>query len=316
MKISVLIPAYNAAATIQATLDSVLRQTVSADEILVMDDGSSDETATILKRYEPRVKALRQANGGLSSARNALIANAQGDLIAFLDSDDLWHPRYLETQRDVFALHPEAAALFVGHVSFTGFGPFDWGGVNTDGQLQVEIFEPSSFMRRFRTAPGHFIMSFCCVPKRVLEGIGSEPFKLRAPAEDVYFLNILLFWGPIAFASAPILGAYRGREGSLASNRLKCAENEVNAFQLLEERYRAATDVRLAKEFERTFVSKRRTCAKLLLAAGRVLEARGQLRRSLRQSGNPISVAKSFGLLSLSYLPRSLQPKWPPVDRP
>jgi glycosyltransferase involved in cell wall biosynthesis len=316
MKISVLIPAYNAAATIQSTLDSVLTQTMPADEILVMDDGSSDQTATILRQYEPRIRAFWQPNGGLSSARNALIARAQGDLVAFLDSDDLWHPRYLETQRKLFELHPEAAALFIGHVSFAGLGPFDWEGVATDGPLQVELFEPSRFMKRFRIAPGHFIMSFCCVPKRVLEGIGNEPFKLKAPAEDVYFCNLLLFWGPVAFASSPLLGAYRGREGSLASNRLKCAEAEVNAFQLVEERYRNAKDGRLFSEFEKTLFSKRRTYAKILLGAGDTSEARRQLWRSLKQSVNPASVAKSFGLLSLSYLPRSLQPKWPPVDRP
>jgi glycosyltransferase involved in cell wall biosynthesis len=315
MKLSVLIPAYNAAATIQATLDSVLCQTVPADEILVMDDGSSDETATILKRYGPRIKAFSQTNGGLSSARNALIAKAQGDLIAFLDSDDLWHPRYLETQRKLFELHPEAAALFIGHTNFNGLGSYFWEGVNTEAHLQVEKFEPASFMKRFRTAPGHFIMSFCCVPKHILDRLGSEPFKLKAPAEDVYFCNLLLLWGPIVFASAPFLGAYRGREGSLASNRLKCAEGEVNAFQLVEERYRNAKDVMLLSEFEKTLFSKRRTYAKILLSAGNTLEARRQLRRSLRQSVSPISVAKSFGLLSLSYLPRSLQPKWPPVER-
>jgi glycosyltransferase involved in cell wall biosynthesis len=314
MKVSVLVPAYNCAATIQASLDSVLRQTVPADEILVMNDGSTDETATILKRYEPRISVFGQPNGGISSARNALIWRAKGDLIAFLDSDDVWHPRYLEMQRKLYERCPRAAAVFAAHANFCGLGSYDWDHTHSDGQISVEIFEPLSFFRRFQRAPGHFVLSFCCFPKRVLEGMGSEPFKLRV-AEDVYFCNLLPFWGTVAFYSSPLLGAYRVSEGSLSSNRLNCAEGEVNAFQLLEEHYRKATAVRLVREFEGAFASKRRAYAKILLGVGRALEARGQLRRSLSQSIDPLSLAKSFALLSLSYLPRLLQPRWPSVDR-
>lgn len=314
MKVSVLIPAYNSAATIRATLDSVLCQTAPADEILVMDDGSTDETATILKLYEPRIRVFWQPNGGVSLARNALITRARGDLIAFLDSDDVWHPGYLELQHKLYERCPEAAAVFAAHANFSGLGSYSWDHARSDGQISVEIFEPLSFFRRFQIAPGHFVLSFCCVPKRVLEGIGSLPFNLRV-AEDVYFCNLLPFWGPVAFASAPFLGAYRVREGSLASNRLKCAEGEINAFQLLEKHYRSGADDRLVREFERAVASKRRAYAKILQGVGRTLEARGQLKRSLRQSTDPASLAKSLALLSLTYLPRSLQPKWPPVDR-
>lgn len=314
MKISVLIPAYNSAATIATTLDSVLRQTVPADEILVMNDGSTDETAKILKSYEPRIKALWQPNSGVASARNALIANAQGDLIAFIDSDDVWHPGYLELQRKLYERYPQTAARFVAHENFSGLGPYNWAHTHADGPISMEIFEPLSFFRRFQVAPGHFVLSFCCLQKRLFEGIGSEPFKLRE-AEDVYFFNLLPFWGPVAFISSPLLGAYRCREGSLASNRLNCAEGEVNAFQLLEKHYRNGIDGRLVREFEKAFASKRRIYAKILQGVGRSVEARRQLKRSLRQAIDPISPFKSLALLFLTYLPRSLQPRWPPVNR-
>jgi len=315
MRISVLIPAYNSASTIGATLDSVLCQTAPADEILVMDDGSIDDTPMVLKRYEPKIRVFSQPNSGLSSARNALIARAQGDFIAFLDSDDLWHPKYLEMQAELYKRCPRAAAVFAAHTNFSGAGSYDWSRGPSDSQVRIEIFEPLGFLRRFRRAPGHFIMSFCCVPKKILEGMGSEPFKLKAPAEDVYFCNVLPFWGPIAFASEPFLGAYRVREGSLASNRLKCAEGEVRAFQLLRQHYRNDADARLGKEFEKAFASKRRALARILQGVGRTSEARAQLRDSLVQSVDPLSLAKSFALLSLTYFPRLLQPKWPPVDR-
>ncbi|MFI5092213.1 MAG: glycosyltransferase family 2 protein [Candidatus Acidiferrales bacterium] len=313
MKISVLIPAYNCAATIQATLNSVLRQSLPAEEILVMDDGSTDQTAAILKLYEPRIRVFWQPNGGVSRARNALIARARGDLIAFLDSDDVWHPGYLELQRELFLRCPGASAAFAAHANFCGVDSYRWDHSDSDGQIRLEIFEPVSFFRRFQIAPGHFVFSFCCVPKRVLESIGSLPFDLKV-AEDVYFCNLLPFLGPVVFATAPLFGAYRVRAGSLASNRLECAEGEVNAFELLEKHYTNRTG-QLVKEFKRAFASKRRAYAKILLGVGRTSEARGQLWRSIMCSGGAISLAKSFALVSLSGLPRSLQPKWPPVDR-
>ena len=98
MTISVLIPAYNCQATIRETLDSVLAQTRQPDEILVMDDGSTDQTPAILEFYKPRVQVLRQENQGVAAARNSLLERAQGDLLAWLDSDDVWHPHCLDIQ--------------------------------------------------------------------------------------------------------------------------------------------------------------------------------------------------------------------------
>jgi glycosyltransferase involved in cell wall biosynthesis len=314
MKVSVLIPAYNSAATIAATLDSVLCQTAPADEILVMNDGSTDDTAAILKGYEPRIKMFSQRNGGLSKARNELIARARGELMAFLDSDDLWHPRYLHTQKELFAGHPTAAALFVDHTNFYGLGPYDCERINTDGKPVIELMAPLSFLRRYREAPGPFVMSFCCVPRRVLDGMGSEPFKLRI-AEDAYFCNLLVFWGSVVYASAPPLAAYRIREGSLSSNRLKLAKGELDAYELADKVYRSSKDIRLVREFARSVATKRRGYAKMLLGVGRAEEAREQLRRSLAQSSDPASLAKSLRLLCLSYLPSSLQPAWPSVER-
>lgn len=316
MKVSVLIPAYNCAGTIAATLDSVLQQTEPADEVLVMDDGSTDETPNILKDFGPRITVFRQENAGLSHSRNALISRAQGDLIAFLDSDDIWHPRYLETQRRVFLLQPDAAASFLDHTNFCGMGGFQWDEsilpVNLE-VLTIEIFEPLKFARRFWTAPGPFVMSFACVPKKVLDGM-REPFKLRV-SEDVYFCSVLPFWGSVAYVSSPPLGAYRIREGSLASNRLNCAAGEIIAFGLVQEQYRGCADARLISEFEAAFASKRRALAKILLGVGSLRGARQELWRSLSNAVNATSFTKSLALLSASYLPKRLQPKWPTVER-
>lgn len=89
-RVSVIIPAYNVEKTISASLESIFRQQVQPDEIIVVDDGSTDDTARIVKCYMPRVCYVYQNNRGPSEARNRGIGMATGELIAFLDADDLW----------------------------------------------------------------------------------------------------------------------------------------------------------------------------------------------------------------------------------
>ena len=87
---TVIIPTLNGAAFIEAALISVLQQTTSRDDVIVIDNGSGDETLTILKRYEPRITVLKEDKPGASAARNAGLRIAKGDFIAFLDHDDQW----------------------------------------------------------------------------------------------------------------------------------------------------------------------------------------------------------------------------------
>jgi glycosyltransferase involved in cell wall biosynthesis len=111
--ISVVIPAYNAARWVAEAVDSALAQTLPPSQIIVVDDGSTDDTAAVLRPYAERrvVTYLLQPNSGVAAARNAGIAAATGELIAFLDADDAWHPRKLELQADVLAQRPELAML-------------------------------------------------------------------------------------------------------------------------------------------------------------------------------------------------------------
>jgi glycosyltransferase involved in cell wall biosynthesis len=99
--VSVIVPAYNAAAYIRQTLQSVLAQSYSAIEVIVVDDGSTDATSTIVKdfvRADSRFQLIRQSNAGVGAARNAGIRKARGKYIAPLDADDLWFPEKLEKQ--------------------------------------------------------------------------------------------------------------------------------------------------------------------------------------------------------------------------
>jgi cellulose synthase/poly-beta-1,6-N-acetylglucosamine synthase-like glycosyltransferase len=96
--VSVVIPAYNAAATITRALGSVFGQTVPATEIIVVDDGSTDATAAVVGEFAPAVTLIQQPNGGVGAARNRGVEAARGEWIAFLDADDAWRPAKLERQ--------------------------------------------------------------------------------------------------------------------------------------------------------------------------------------------------------------------------
>ncbi len=96
--VSVVIPAYNAEKYIGRAIDSVLAQTRQPDEIIVVDDGSTDNTADVIKSYGSRVHSIHQENGGASVARNTGIEAAKSEWIAFLDADDEWLPEKLAEQ--------------------------------------------------------------------------------------------------------------------------------------------------------------------------------------------------------------------------
>ncbi len=112
MKISVIVPLYNTRAYIVEAIDSILAQTRPADEIIVVDDGSTDGGAELLAGYGSRVRVIRQANAGGATALNRGIAQATGDTIAFLDADDLWAGDKLERQQGILLAKDSVDGVF------------------------------------------------------------------------------------------------------------------------------------------------------------------------------------------------------------
>jgi len=106
--VSVIIPTYNRGWIVRDAIDSVLGQTYADFELIVVDDGSSDRTPPILDAYGDRLRVIRQANQGVSAARNRGIGESSGPLIALLDSDDIWLPKKLAVQVDFFKRNPAA----------------------------------------------------------------------------------------------------------------------------------------------------------------------------------------------------------------
>ena len=108
---SVVITAYNEAATVVEAVDSALEQTLPPFEVIVSDDGSTDETAHLLEPYRGRITYLRQEHAGVASARNAALAAARGDFYAVLDADDVYLPRRLEALAELAAERPDLDVL-------------------------------------------------------------------------------------------------------------------------------------------------------------------------------------------------------------
>lgn len=118
--VSVVIPCYNGAKFLRETLDSVLAQTYPVLEVLVIDDGSTDDSAAIAESYGSPIRVIRQPNQGESVARNRGIDEAKGDWIAFLDADDLWNPNKIFKQ--IYAITPRCKAICTRLSTFTSTG--------------------------------------------------------------------------------------------------------------------------------------------------------------------------------------------------
>ena len=116
--VSVIIPAYNVAPYIAEALNSVLDQNWPCLEIIVVDDGSTDETGRILDRFSGRIISVFQENRGISAALNRGLEQATGEYLAFLDADDLWLPEKIRMQMDCILAHPRRTMVFTGIRNF------------------------------------------------------------------------------------------------------------------------------------------------------------------------------------------------------
>lgn len=117
-RVSIIIPAYNVAPWIRETLDSVLAQTITDWECIIINDGSTDETEFLAKRPDPRIRLITQKNSGVSAARNRGIKIAQGQFIVFLDADDIWHPQALELMLAPLQLDADCALTWANFARF------------------------------------------------------------------------------------------------------------------------------------------------------------------------------------------------------
>ena len=223
-KVSVIMPAYNAARTIAEAIDSVISQTFSDWDLFIIDDCSSDETPAIAARYaksDPRIRVLRNAkNQGVSISRMTGIEAAQSPWVAFLDSDDLWRAGKLEKQFALLKTHPDAQILF----SASAF-------IAADGSPNPYVLEAPERVTYSELLRGNVMSCSSVMVKREL--MLRYPMAGDAMHEDYASWLQILKGVPCAYGINEPLLIYRLSANSKSSNRLTSAGMVYRTYRFL-----------------------------------------------------------------------------------
>jgi glycosyltransferase involved in cell wall biosynthesis len=222
-RVSVVIPAYNQERFVGACLQSALAQTESALEIIVVDDGSTDGTSEVLKGFGPPVQVIHQTNAGVAVARNVGAAAATGDLLAFLDADDVWMPDKLMEQVDRLVADPSLGLVHCGLIEIDADGNHGREQVDgLDGWVQQEYLR----LRRTVVVAGS---STAMVPRTLFEEIGGFDTAMSYAADwDLCYR--IASTHPIAFVAQPLLG-YRVHGANMTGNVQALGDDMTRALE-------------------------------------------------------------------------------------
>jgi glycosyltransferase involved in cell wall biosynthesis len=194
-EITVVIPLYNKARCVKSTVDTVLNQTLSNFELIVVNDGSTDGSEKIVAEIaDPRIKIIHQENAGPSAARNRGAAEASSDFIAFLDADDIWDADHLEALIALRRKFPEAGLYVTDHtVHFHKFSDIArLRGIKLETQTLLDYFKISSLFKSIM-----FVDSSCfAVKKSTMLEVGGYNRAFKT-AEDTEFFARISFKYPM-----------------------------------------------------------------------------------------------------------------------
>ncbi|MGH7942144.1 MAG: glycosyltransferase family 2 protein [Limisphaerales bacterium] len=310
--VSVVIPAYNRAHCITATVESALAQTFKDLEIIAVDDGSSDGTSSVLAQFGSRIRLIQQDNRGVSSARNTGVRAARGKWIAFLDSDDHWHPKKLE--RQIAALQK-----FNGKICFTRC-------INQQGEILRDIdFLPArpqepqvlyvqDAVDSVCLSPRHPLVQTMVAERTFLEmaGLFDESFHAAEDAELIFRLS---FFSGFLYVDQPLVTIFEGTDNSLTfSNNLDFQARRTQSYlRLMAEMYWRLADtspekVSVMRQRLGYFISRR---AEIACAAGQSAVARTLAQDGIRLARSIRDFARCAGVLIWPGLIRSrARKKW------
>lgn len=218
---SIVIPVYNAAATIESTLKSCLNQSLSAKEIIVVDDGSQDETVKVLQPYKEKIILIqRDANQGVSAARNVGWERASGDYVAFLDSDDQWHTDKLKIITEFLSNNDEEVKIIAHPYCLNQFPVID------QNNLTCKKYAFSHFLIK------NHVQTSCLIVDRNLNCRFDEQMSY---CEDHDLLLRITYQHDCCFLSLPLTLLNRPQlsKGGLSSNQWKMRKGELLAFYKL-----------------------------------------------------------------------------------
>lgn len=224
-KVSVITPAYNASKYIASTIESVQSQTHKNWEMLIVDDGSKDSTADIVRKYadkDKRIRLISQKNAGSAAARNNALRNAEGKYICFLDADDLWDKDFLDSQIK-FLKDRDAALVFASYRR-----------INENGK---EILKPFIVPDKVNYSGLLKTCSISCLTALFdKEAIGDQYFNedLKSMRDDFVFWLQILKRIPFAYGNPEVLASYRVFSTSTTGNKKKVIKPQFNVYYKVE----------------------------------------------------------------------------------
>src|SRR5919202_2122484 len=228
--ISVVIPVYNGEKTIKETIESVLNQTFSDFELIVINDGSQDSTLEIVSGIQdPRLKVFSFTNAGLSASRNRGVSQATGEYISFLDADDLWTPDKLESQLKALQANPQAAVAY----SWTDYIDESNQFLRQGGRITVNGNIYANLLMTDLLENG----SNPLICKQTLAEVGGFDESLKAAEDWDMWLRIAARYHFVVVPSPQIL--YRQSSQSMSSN---VSKQEAECLKVLERAYKQAPE--------------------------------------------------------------------------
>jgi glycosyltransferase involved in cell wall biosynthesis len=214
-RVSIVTPAFNCEDYIAATIRSVLSQTVSDFELLIVDDGSTDRTAAAAQCFavgDPRVRVIRQQNSGQSAARNAAIRQARGSHFALLDADDVWTPTFLAEQLAIFDAHPD--------VDIVSANAHNLGGPWDGAPLKPVVGDCRVVSLLDLICVEDSICIASMFSRRVVETIGGFDEELRSNEDYDFWLRAAWAGCKLVFNPKP-LAYYRRRANSVSTQEIE-----------------------------------------------------------------------------------------------
>ena len=300
-RVSIVIAVYNGAATVGRALASVFAQTYTDYEVIVVNDGSTDDTAAVLARFGERIRVITQGNRGLSAARNAGVRASTGEYVAFLDDDDEWMPEKLARCVPVLDADRDCALVYTLALKVDPQGRPMGNDARPDGA-------ESPTMNEMLAHPWNVVPSQFVVRRDVFERAGGFHERFITSCEDLYFLLSAREYGRFRCVPEPLL---RKETRPLYPKALE-REPECDLFvELVRERYGSSADG-LIDGFRRSRVKVLRHLGRVLVDEGRPDDARRCLARVLHYE--PASPRAYYRYLKTFIAPRA--PRAPSSDRP
>ena len=298
--VSVIIPAYNAADFLGETLDSVLAQTYKNLEIIVVDDGSTDTTPNLLDSYGDRIKVLRQTNAGQAAARNNGARSAKGELLAFLDSDDLWDPDKITRQVELLNRFPTALAVYCDHRTI------DAQGKPTSASAAMAYPRPSGdILRALLLGPCIITPGLVLLRRHAFDMTsGFDETSLMRGHEDYAFWLRLATQGAFIYSSDTLV-SYRRHDQQVTKHKhyeMRMSRAKLNAVIAVREQIEAGQDANLKQIFAWVLTESHISAAWAMRQMGNYAEARSIAKAAL--AIQPTSAAAWHALIA------SMKPRW------